>query len=174
MDWILLAVVIILIGYILKSRNQKQISNEEAEEKTPSIDYSKSYQKKYLLTKNEYYAWKKLNAYAQQAEMIVCPKVRLLDIIEPQQSDYKTYTSRMRKIQSKHVDFVICDNSLRVLGVIELDDNSHNTKDRQERDAFVDQILQSVGYTVVHTRGVTESTLDAFKPKRAAEQTTEI
>ena len=124
------------------------------------VDYSKCYQAKYLLTQNEWHEHQKLRKFATEKGLIVCPKVRLLDIIEPRRGD--NYMSLLGKIQSKHVDFVICDQGMHIKGILELDDNSHNRKDRQERDAFVDQILTSVGYKVIHTRGVTETTLDAF------------
>ena len=126
-----------------------------------NIDYSKSYQKKMLFTKNEWYAHKKLQELAGEKGFVICPKVRLLDIIEPRSGE-KNYMSLMGKIQSKHVDFVICNSSMKVLGVVELDDNSHDRQDRKERDQFVDEILQSVGYKVVHTRGIQENTLDCF------------
>ena len=85
--------------------------------------------------------------------------VRLLDLIETRRGDpkYKTYSY---KIQSKHVDFVICDRDLYVKAILELDDNSHNRLDRQERDDFVDYILKDVGYTVIRTKAVTDDILN--------------
>ena len=86
-----------------------------------------------------------------------CRFVRLLDLIEPKQG--KGYMSALGKIQSKHVDFVITDPDLRIKAILELDDNSHNTAERKERDQFVDMVLSSVGYKVIHTRSITEETL---------------
>ena len=63
------------------------------------------------------------------------------------------------KIQSKHVDFVLSDQNMNIVAILELDDSSHNRPDRQARDAFVDQILTGVGYMVIHTREINESTL---------------
>lgn len=96
-------------------------------------------------------------------------KIRLLDIIEPRSGS--NYMSLLGKIQSKHVDFVICDQDLRIKAILELDDNSHNTKDRQDRDLFVDEILTSVGYKVIRTRSVTENALDLIKTPKAEETT---
>lgn len=131
-------------------------------------EYTDCYQKKYLLTKNEWYANKKLMELAQQRGLIVCPKVRLLDIIEPRKGE-KDYKTLFYKVQAKHVDFVICDASMKILGVVELDDSSHDQKDRQSRDQFVDEILESVGYKVVHTRYINEKTLDPFGAPKAEE-----
>ena len=131
-------------------------------------DYSKSYQARQLLTKNEWHEHKKLSEYAAEKGLRICPKVRLLDIIEPKKGE-KDYLALRGKIQSKHVDFVICDQNMHIKAILELDDNSHDRKDRQERDAFVDQILTSVGYIVIHTRGITETTLDVLNPPASAE-----
>ena len=44
--------------------------------------------------------------------------------------------------------------------IIELDDNSHYQKKRMERDSFVDSILQSVGYRVIHTKYIENDIFD--------------
>lgn len=125
-------------------------------------DYSNAYQKKYLLTKNEWYAHKKLKSIADSKGYILCPKVRLLDIVEPRTGE-KDWKVLFNKIQSKHVDFVICDQGMKILGILELDDNTHNRSDRQQRDAFVDQVLSGVGYKVIHTRSITDDILDVLE-----------
>lgn len=170
MDWtwvIILAVIVIAIElYRVKKPQQGSIKEEKTDLKT---DYSQSYQRKYLLTKNEYREYMTLRKLAEEKNLIICPKVRLLDIIEPRKGE-KDYKSLFFKVQAKHVDFVVCDKELRIKAVLELDDNSHNQKDRQARDTFVNQILTSVGYKVIHTRSVTETTLDGL----TAPQKTEI
>lgn len=131
---------------------------EEMSAEEPGVDYSQSYQAKYLLTKNEWHEYRKLKQYAQELGLQVCPKVRLLDIIEPRRG-VQNYKSLFYKIQAKHVDFLLCDQNLYIKAIVELDDGSHDKADRQERDRFVDQILTSVGYKVIRTRSVTEETL---------------
>ena len=123
------------------------------------IDFSTAYQAKYLLTKNEWAQYKKLKVIADEKGYVICPKVRLLDIIEPQKGHEK-YKTLMYKIQAKHVDFVICDKDMHIKVIIEFDDSSHDKKDRKERDEFVDLILQSVGYKVIHSRYIMNNILD--------------
>lgn len=159
LSWIFVAVLLIVI--ILDKRKAFKEEPEAAESKTQN--YSESYQKKYLLTRNEWHEYKKLRNYAEAAGLQICPKVRLLDIIEPRKGE--NYRSLLAKIQSKHVDFLICDQDLRIKGILELDDGSHDQKDRIQRDAFVDEILTSVGYKVIHTRSITETTLEPLTPK---------
>ena len=127
----------------------------------PEVDYSQSYQAKYLLTRNEWYEYKKLKKYAAEKNLQVCPKVRLLDLVEPRKGA-EHYKSLFYKIQAKHVDFLICDQDLHIKAVVELDDNSHMKADRQARDKFVDQVLTSCGFKVIRTRLVTEETLNGI------------
>lgn len=162
--------LVVILTYFIVQRNKNYQSQTDQQEQLPiepiqetSKDYSASYQKRFLLTKNEWHEYKKLKAEAAMLGLQVCPKVRLLDLLEPRKGP--DYMSCLGRVQSKHVDFVLCDESLYIKAIVEIDDNSHNRKDRQERDEFVDQVLQSVGYTVIHTRAVTETTLDVLKPK---------
>lgn len=133
-------------------------SQSQEEEKT-EIDYRNSYQARQLFSKNEWENYKKLRDIAQIKGYIICPKVRLLDIIEPR-SGADHYKTLFYKVQAKHVDFVICDYNMHIKAIIELDDGSHERKDRQERDEFVNQILRSVDYKVIHTRYITNDILD--------------
>lgn len=138
--------------------NPIETNQIEATEKEKETDYSKSYQKKYLLTKNEWHEYKKLKQLANNKNLQVFPKVRLLDLIEPRRGEAH-YKSLLYKIQSKHVDFIICDQNAYIKAIVEIDDNSHNTEDRKNRDEFVDSVLTSVGYKVIRTKAVTEDTL---------------
>lgn len=61
---------------------------------------------------------------------------------------------------SKHVDFVMCDQAMQVLGIIELNDRTHLQQDRIERDEFIDAVLTNCGYRIVHTWDITLSDLD--------------
>jgi len=145
------------ILFILKNKNKEKSNHSQPENSNEPADYnySKAYQTKFLLSKNEYYAFKKLQSIALSHDLFIFPKVRVLDLIEPikGQRHYKTY---LYKIQSKHVDFVICDKKLSITCIIELDDNSHNREDRKERDRFLDEVFNSVGYSIIHTKAITE------------------
>lgn len=62
-------------------------------------------------------------------------KIRVADLIKPAAG--KDYLVAFRKISSKHIDFVVTDRNSRVLVCVELNDSSHQRKDRIERDAFL-------------------------------------
>lgn len=57
------------------------------------------------------------------------------------------------RIQSKAVDFLICDaQQMKPLLVVELDDASHDAADRQKRDQVLDEVLHAAGLPVLHVR----------------------
>jgi very-short-patch-repair endonuclease len=82
----------------------------------------------------------------------VMGKVRLADVIKVRFGmNGKGRQSAFNRIQSKHVDFVVCTaKDLAVQYVVELDDKSHERATRQGRDEFVDQALQAAGVPIFH------------------------
>jgi hypothetical protein len=79
-------------------------------------------------------------------------KTRLADLIQVEQKQWgPQWQAQFNRISRKHVDFVILEKaSSRIIGVIELDDSSHQRPDRQERDRFVDMALERAGIPILH------------------------
>ncbi|HEX3627185.1 MAG TPA: DUF2726 domain-containing protein [Verrucomicrobiae bacterium] len=100
------------------------------------------YQAVPLLSPAEQSFFRVLQQVIAQAYSIF-PKVRLADIISPGKSSSRSgWRFAFNRIASKHVDFVLCDpQSLRVVGVIELDDSTHRRFERGIRDWVVDSAL---------------------------------
>lgn len=161
---LILLILWIIYDNIKLKRNYQSKETPNVPKQEPSTivnesEYVGQYQKRYLLSKNEYREYTKLKEFANKRNLQVCPKVRLLDLIEPKRG-VKHYKTLFYKVQAKHVDFVICDQNLYVKAILELDDSSHDQTDRQNRDKFVDTILTDVGYKVIHTKSISETTLD--------------
>lgn len=117
---------------------------------TDSAEVQLPYQRKdYLLTKAERSFFGVLqNAVGNR--YLIFAKVRLADLVFLPSGTEKRQ-SHFNRIQSKHVDFVLCDHDIvRPLLAIELDDSSHNRTDRQDRDAFVDSALSAAGLPILH------------------------
>lgn len=127
----------------------------------PKTNYREAYQARPLLTKREHQEYLKLKQYADARGWLICPKVRVYDLIEPKKGTGK-YQELKNKIQSKHVDFVLVDPELNVIGVLELDDSTHDREDRKQRDSFVRNALEGAGITMIQTRSITPETLDGF------------
>ncbi len=78
-------------------------------------------------------------------------KVRVADVIMPQKGMSRSkWQTAFNKISGKHFDFLLCDkNDLSVLCAIELNDSSHNSKKRKERDRFLEGACQSANVPII-------------------------
>lgn len=161
-------IIVIIIIAVIKSSESKTAQKletkvkQEQEEKTTQPIIQKpafcAYQRKKILTKNEYYFYTKLKKVTNKYNLQILTKIRLADLIEVKQysinrNEWGTY---FNKIKAKHIDFAIVDD-MKVLLIIELDDQSHNNIERIERDKFVDDNLTACGYKIVHTRGAIDA-----------------
>lgn len=136
-------------------------TTSEAWEATEPHDCGHIYQNKSVFTEREKFAFAQLKNIVERHGYSVLTKVRLFDLIEP---SFLTDNKKVAqyKIQSKHVDFVLCNNELKAQHVIELDDATHDRPDRIERDRFVDSALEMAGYNVLHTREINENEILRF------------
>ena len=168
--WIIVGIVI--YKKAKAKRNNKQITQTETiqnpKEQTindiqniQTTNWAESYEPQMLLTKNEWQQYKVIEKWASQHNYKILPKIRLADLIKPR-SNKNNKTALFWKIQAKHVDFVIANENLRVIAIVELLDNSHLTAERKERDEFVKQALTSCGYQVLFTYAPTDEQLEAI------------
>lgn len=162
------AIIAIFVYFTLKLILDKSKSTSVKEETSwkkdtkQNLSISGAYKKRWLLTYNEKDAYKKLNDNAEEIGYTVFSKVRLLDLLEPV-SGVQNYRSYFYKVQAKHVDFVLLDKKLVARCIVELDDSSHDADNRKVRDAFVDEVVTSVGYQIVHTRSITDETINQIR-----------
>ncbi len=70
-------------------------------------------------------------------ETAISVQVRVADIITPADTKNRPAFTRIR---SKHIDFVLFNReTFKIIAAIELNDNSHQRKDRQTRDKFLSE-----------------------------------
>lgn len=75
-------------------------------------------------------------------------KTRLADVVACSEEHWKT--GHGNRIGQKHIDFLLYDlRTAAVVLAIELDDKSHATDRRRERDAFVDEALRTAGVVLL-------------------------
>lgn len=97
-------------------------------------------------------------------DVTIVIKPRLGDILFVRQP-HKNQGARNR-IDRKHVDFLLCETStMKPRLVVELDDSSHQKKDRQERDQLVDGALRAAGLPILHVRA-----MKSYVPQELFEQ----
>lgn len=135
------------IYYMNKSHKaEKNVAQEEEPKTAEPLPYTAAK----LLTRREYAFFKALQPIAQKHNLMICPKIRLADLVSVPQG-----TKEMKwfnYIKAKHVDFTLCDMDLRVKLVVELDDSTHDRPDRQTRDDFVDRVFQQINVKLLHIR----------------------
>ena len=170
-QWILVALIVVgvLILEILRSTKPKSNRNNKQPKKYP-------YKRKYILTKNEYYFYKKLKAICDKNNLRILVKTRLADIIDVDKNQIagKEYMNYFGRIQSKHIDYLVCNgDSLYPLVAIELDDSSHNKENRIERDIFVNNAMQAAGIPLIRCKGAgnLEAIMQSYLPKQLNKQT---
>ncbi len=165
MELILIVIIVLLALWIGREKIQAKKIQADTTEKNDSnkeLPIKGAYQQNWLFTYNEKDAYRKLKPMAEKLGYTVFAKVRLLDLVEPIKGN-KKYKAYFWKIQAKHVDFVLCDHKLVAKYIIELDDSSHNREDRKERDNFVDEVVESVGYKIIHVRAITDDILNQIQ-----------
>ena len=55
----------------------------------------------------------------------------------------QNWKAAFSRINGKSVDFLICNNEMKPLFAVELDDSTHNRLERQKRDIFVNSIMNN-------------------------------
>jgi Protein of unknown function (DUF2726) len=100
----------------------------------------------FLLSKAEKYFYNTLREIFSTHTILA--KVRLADLIEA--NVHPRWHTDFARIQSKHIDFVICDAGLCPLVAVELDGSSDNSADRQQSDPLMDRILREASLEIVH------------------------
>lgn len=146
MEYLWQAVCWILIIYFvyskIKGKKKKDRETEQISyinDKNDIDDLGTNYRQKFILTKNEYAFYMVLRHIATEQKWIICPKVDLKEIFEVANKD--SYMKYFGTIAQKNVDFLICDDKLRPKYAIELNDNSHNSLDRQKSDSIKQAIF---------------------------------
>ena len=133
---------------------EEKETDTEAGKAEDSEEYP--YVKTYLLTKKEWSFYKALKQITDKYHLHILSKVRFADLVQVKNT-YKgrKYFKYFSKISSKHIDFVLADpKNLAIKCAIELDDNSHNQIDRQQRDYFIDKVCETVKLPLIHCASI--------------------
>ena len=88
---------------------------------------------------------------ALPSELEVFAKVRVADVLQPLQGlDPNAWRAAFNRITGKHLDFVLCDReSGRLVCAIELNDRSHERRERRERDEMLTDACAGAGFPLL-------------------------
>ncbi len=81
-------------------------------------------------------------------------KVRVADVIRVQKGlSNSARTAAFNRISAKHIDFVLCrPHDLTIICAVELDDRTHERRDRRARDAFLENALAAAQVPLVRIK----------------------
>ena len=160
--WIILIVLALGVVELFKGSRDKGTSSKKSEDLPYVL-------KRYLMSKAERSFFGVLEQVTDSSKYYIFPQVSLSNLVDVEKGtgSYQTYHN---KVDRKSVDFVLFDrNSISPVLAVELDDASHDREGRQERDAFVDQVLAKAGLPLLHVKAQA-----AYDPKQLAASITEI
>ena len=139
---ILLIIIIVIVSK--NKKNNKPIPYQTNVITTKNIEQKdQSYKDKYkgsvyLLTQNELKFYRILRQITNKLGYSLFCQVSLYEIIKA--IEYKDFN----KIRSKTIDFVITQENCKILMCIELDDITHQRKNRIERDNFINKLFEDL------------------------------
>lgn len=132
--WLLVGVLVVFIVFVvLKNTSGKK----------PSSKYSYT-KKKFLISRAEHEFYVAL-VEAVGGEFYIFAQVHLPTLLDHKVKG-QNWQGAFSHINRKSVDFVLCDKSyISPILAIELDDKSHLSEDRQQRDGEIERILSEAG-----------------------------
>lgn len=92
-------------------------------------------------------------------------KIRVADVLNTQQGlPAGDRAAAFNRISGKHFDFILCRNDdLSVICAIELDDSSHRSERRQDRDEFLNGACEAAGLALLRVPVQSSYTIDKVK-----------
>lgn len=113
-----------------------------------------SYRKHSFLCSKAEYSFYRVLVKAVDPDYVVCPKVRVSDVLRPESwMKGKKWWDVFNRISRKHFDYVICSSgSLSIVAAVELDDISHESSKAIKADAFKDFVTQNADLPLLRFR----------------------
>lgn len=111
----------------------------------PPVDELPIDQRTGLFSKREHAFYEVLHRACGKQGLTVCPKVRLMDILDVKTNDPDENAVWFRTLAQLHIDFMILGKSDRFLFGIELDDSTHGTDEARKKDNLKDCCFMKAG-----------------------------
>lgn len=128
--FIIFAGLLAYLTYLLLILNlKKKRTNNHIEESTLFL-------KRPLTSPEQAFYWRLLKAFPDK---LILPQVSFSRFLYAKGKSKKANFSKFSRVRQKVADYVICDKAFNVLGIIELDDTSHNLEKDRQRDNFLNE-----------------------------------
>jgi hypothetical protein len=97
-------------------------------------------------------------------EYIVLAQVQMTSFLEPKARKWTpNHAQQLNKIIRKSIDFIVTDTSGKSITAIELQDWTHNRKDRQKNDEFKRQTLSAAGIRFIEFHAENMPSIEEIK-----------
>jgi len=145
--FVLLFIIAIIYAIVKVIKNlstpKRTVSAQNAQPLRTAVSYTYG-KKQSILTKTERIFYANLQEAVNDYYVIV-PQAHLSSFLSHTEHG-QNWKAAFARINGKSVDFLLCSKvTLEPICAIELDDYTHNTKVRKERDSFVDATLSHAG-----------------------------
>jgi len=141
----LILVVVVVAGLLILKIKLSSTSEKRKVFKNNTYSYIA---KLLPMSETEAVFFKKLNSVVQE-RYYVFPQVHLSAFLDHKIKG-QDWTFAFRHINGKSVDYILCDKmTLRPTYAIELDDYTHERRDRAERDVEVERIFKEAKLSLV-------------------------
>ena len=144
----IMPIIIIFLALCVFFFLKDQLGNKKVDD---NEDYKHYIKRNYLMSKAEHEFFKALQETVKDKYYIV-PQVQLSKIVEVNHYEHQK-RKYFNKIDRKSVDFVLFNKEYFTPHmVIELDDSSHMLPIREDRDNFLNSLLERVGIKILHIK----------------------
>ncbi|MBW2010340.1 MAG: DUF2726 domain-containing protein [Deltaproteobacteria bacterium] len=168
MNWILVLAVIIAVAVIALAKFKKDEMGSVDYPKKSEVEFTDyPYQKAGVLFTPAERSFLGVLNQAVEERGIVLGKVRVADVMIPKKKKGLSPSERQRafnKISAKHFDFLLCNNNdLSVICAVELNDSSHQSRNRQKRDKFLKGACGAAGIPLIQITVKSSYVIDEVK-----------
>lgn len=148
-SFIFFVCLLFFLVYIFAKRSSQHTPAQLAAEKT-----TYTYQRKqFVMTNAEKEFFDRLVSFTQD-DYYVFPQIHLSAILNHKVKG-QNWKGAFSSINGKSVDYVICDKlHCKTLLAIELDDSTHDSAPRVERDANVERMLSEAGVPLIRFKNL--------------------
>ncbi len=128
-----IVVFAVLVGFIIYSYIQSKIKKINVVTKNDQKKCS-LFARRPLSEPEQTLYWTLLKAFPDR---LVLPQVSFSRFLYAKGDTRKANFSKFARVRQKVADYVLCDKAFNVLGIIELDDSTHDPKKDRQRDEYL-------------------------------------
>lgn len=156
---LLIGVLLILLAELRRLRTQgEKISHSEINRDL----MGEQFREKVFLDNYQWKEYLKLRSIAIEKNLIICPNVHVLRLAEPR--DFKVKNRKLRRrLSEQYIDFVICNQNMKVLALIRLLKQSEVEGPEDLFNRYANAVLGTLNYKIINTWTITPDILDFIK-----------